>query len=149
MSIIENINEVIVIRIELIVIAVVSTLHIVFGFIRKMPDFNTYNLFDSSPFFDFSINNECNNEENNIFHTWGGWKRKEDDGETYHWAYYDRTNITKINGNRFCYKYISYKDLLNNGQIIKNGTKCPKEYNKTCGRIDTLNQELCIKENEK
>ena len=149
MSIIENINFVIVIRIELIIIVAASTLHLVIGFVRKMPDFNTYNLFDSSPFFDFSIKNECNNEENNVFHTWGGWKRKEDDGETYQWVYYDRTNITKINGSRFCYKFISYKDLLNNGQIIKNGTECPKEYNKTCGRIDTLNQELCIKESER
>ena len=32
---------------------------------------------------------------------------------------------------------------------IKNGTECPKEYNKNCGRIDTLNQQLCIKENKK
>ena len=36
-----------------------------------------------------------------------------------------------------------------NGQIIKKGTKCPSEYPKNCGRIDTLEQELCIKENEK
>ena len=59
------------------------------------------------------------------------------------------TNITKINGKYFCYKNISYIDLLKNGQIIKNGTECPKEYNKKCGKIDTLNQELCINVNEK
>ena len=40
-------------------------------------------------------------------------------------------------------------DLLNNGQIISNGTECPEEYKTNCGRIDTLNQELCIKEDEK
>ena len=57
--------------------------------------------------------------------------------------------ITRVNGKLFCYEYISYKDLLYNGQIIKNGTECPKEYHKNCGRIDTLNQELCIKDNEK
>ena len=61
----------------------------------------------------------------------------------------NETDITKINGYYFCYKHLSYKDLLYNGQIIKQGTECPKEYNKNCGKIDTLNQELCIKENEK
>ena len=61
----------------------------------------------------------------------------------------DPVDITKINGKYFCYKNISYIDLLNNGQIIKNGTKCPHEYKKNWGKIDTLNQELCIKENEK
>ena len=79
----------------------------------------------------------------------GGWKRIEIDYSDYIWVYYDKTNITKINGNNFCYKFISYKELVKNGQIIKNGKECPKEYNKNCGRIDTLNQELCIKENEK
>ena len=51
--------------------------------------------------------------------------------------------------NIFCYKHISYKDLLNNGQIIKKGEKCPLEYSQNCGRLDTLEQELCIKNTEK
>ena len=55
----------------------------------------------------------------------------------------------KIYGNYFCYKEILYKDLLYNGQIIKKGEECSSEYNKNCGRLDTLEQELCIKENEK
>ena len=42
-----------------------------------------------------------------------------------------------------------YLDLLNNGQIIKIGTECPEQYKKNCWRIDKLNQELCIKENDK
>ena len=47
-----------------------------------------------------------------------------------------------------CYKYISYKKLLYNGQIIKKEEKCENNYNKDCGTIDTLNQHLCIKDNE-
>ena len=118
---------------------------------RKEPAFNTYDLFNSSPFFDFSLNEHC--ETSNNFHTWGGWKRKEKDhdgsDDSYSWHYYDRTNLTKINGECFCFSNVSYIDLLYNGQIIKNGTECPKDYNKNCGRIDTLNQELCINENER
>ena len=136
---------------EIIIIIIASILHIIFGFIRKGPDFNTYDLFNSSPFFDFSLSNNCSNKSYNIFHTWEGWKKKEYSvaKDKYVWVIHDRTNITKINGNNFCYKFISYKDLLNKGQIIKQGTECPIEYNKNCGRIDTLNQELCINENDK
>ena len=61
----------------------------------------------------------------------------------------DATDIKKINGKFFCFRNISYKDLLNNGQIIKKGSECPLEYHKNCGKLDTLEQELCIKENEK
>ena len=135
--------------IELVSIIIFSILHIVFGSIRKGPDFNTYDLFNISPFFNFYLGYPC--FTNNVFHTWGGWKRKEKDSkdsDTYSWHYYDKTDITIINGYCFCYKYISYKDLLYNGQIIKNGTECPKKYYKNCGRIDTLNQELCIEKNE-
>ena len=61
----------------------------------------------------------------------------------------DQTDIKTIYGKYFCYKEISYKDLLYNGQIIKKGEECPSEYKKNCGRLDTLEQELCIKDNEK
>ena len=145
----EKINTDYLIRIELFIIFSSSVLQIVFGFLRKMPDFNAYALFNFSPFFNFALNTQCNNKVINVFHTWGGWKRMEKTDEGGVWKFYDRTNITKINRTSFCYEYISYKDLLNNGQIITNGTKCPKEYNKNCGRIDSLNQELCIKKNDK
>jgi len=46
------------------------------------------------------------------------------------------------------YKYISYKELLYNGQIIKKEEKCVNNYLKDCGTIDTLNQHLCIKNDE-
>ena len=136
---------------EIIVIIIASILHIIFGFMRKGPDFNTYELFNSSPFFDFSLNDNCSDKSYNVFHTWEGWMKKifSIPKDKYVWVIRDKTNITKINGKYFCYNFISYKDLLNNGQIIKQGTECPKEYNKNCGRIDTLNQELCIKEDEK
>ena len=42
----------------------------------------------------------------------------------------------------------SYKELLYNNQIIKKGENCSKEYPKNCGVIDTLEQQLCIKEEE-
>ena len=61
----------------------------------------------------------------------------------------DQTDIRKINGNYFCYKHFSYKDLLYNGQIIKKGDECPSQYPKNCGRLDTLEQELCIKNTDK
>ena len=59
----------------------------------------------------------------------------------------DITDIAKINGYKFCFKKISYRDLLYNGQIIKKGESCPQEY-KNCGIIDTLDQQLCIKNSE-
>ena len=108
---------------------------------REIQTFNVHDLFNSSPLFDFSISEDCGNRTKVIFHKWNGFKAKK--------MQINQTDIVKINGNYFCYKHISYKDLLYNGQIIKNGAECPKEYNKNCGRIDTLNQELCIKENEK
>ena len=37
----------------------------------------------------------------------------------------DETDIKKINGKYFCFKNISYRDLLNNGQIVKKGSECP------------------------
>ena len=150
MTFMEKLNNAILVRIELIIIFITSLSHLVFGVVRKELEFNTYDLFNASPFFNFSISDDCNNKLKNVFHTWGGWKRQEQTAEgTAQCVIYDVTNITKINGNCFYYKYISYKYLLNNGQIIKNGTECSKENNKNCGRIDTLNQELCIKENEK
>ena len=108
---------------------------------REIQTFNVHDLFNSSPLFDFSISEDCGNRTKVIFHKWNGFKAKK--------MQINQTDIVKINRNYFCYKHISYKDLLYNGQIIKNGAECPKEYNKNCGRIDTLNQELCIKENEK
>ena len=85
-----------------------------------------------------------------IFHRWGGrFVREYGYADPEKRTIYDETDIKKINGKYFCYKHLSYIDLLNNGQIIKNGSECPSEYPKNCGKLDTLDQELCIKDIEK
>ena len=130
----------------MLIVLISGALHLYcYSLVRNLVTFNAYDLFNSSPFFDFSINTDCGNNSKVIFHRWGGIKTYQHSKK----IIINETDITKINGYYFCYKHLSYKDLLYNGQIIKQGTECPKEYNKNCGRIDTLNQELCIKENEK
>ena len=149
MCLIETLNKTTFILIGIISVLAIGILHIVICFKRPLPDFNTYTLFNSSLFCDFSLSDDiCKDKEINIFHTWGGWLKPPDFWSRFY-TLQDVTDITKINGKYFCYKNISYIDLLNNGQIIKNGTQCPEQYKKNCGRIDTLNQELCIKENDK
>ena len=46
----------------------------------------------------------------------------------------------KINGKVYCYKKISYKDLLSNGQIIKKEEICPLNYTKDCGLLIPWNK---------
>ena len=138
--------------IDLLAILSINIVHIVYGFLIKENYFNPYELFGSSPLFDLSISNDCKDKSAVVFHTWGGRleKKKTFDknlNTRYYYKAFDQTDLKKINGNYFCYKYISYKDLLYNGQIIKKGEECPSEYKKNCGKIDTLKQELCIKEN--
>ena len=135
------------------IILVISITHIVFGFLIKVNNFNSLDIFDSSPLFNFTISNDCQGKSSIVFHRWGGrkewdWSIDDDFNIEIETKIVDETDITKINGNYFCYKHISYKDLLYNGQIIKKGEECPLEYTKICGRIDTLEQELCIKETE-
>ena len=154
MCLIERLNKPPLIMAALVSIFVMCLFHIVIGFMRPVPDFSTYDLFNIAPITDFSVDYNCFNKQRNVFHVWGGWKKYEYDYTESHYEYnfYDKgTEITKINGKYFCYNRATktYMDLLNNGQIIKNGTECPEEYKKNCGRIDTLNQELCIKEDEK
>ena len=120
MCIIEKLNKVVLIWMELLAILAVCILHIIYGFSRTEPDFNTYELFNSTLLFNFSLNKDCNGTSKNIFHRWGGWKRIEysEADETNVWVIYDDTDIVKLNGNYFCYNYMSYIDLLYNGQII-------------------------------
>ena len=142
--------------IESFIILIKGIVHLVFGFILKFKKFNefkVFEIFDSSALFDFSFESICQNKTAVIFHIWAG---RIEIIHNYEDGYYydetiikDETDIKKINGTYFCYKNISYKDLLNNGQIIKKGSECPLEYHKNCGKLDTLEQELCIKDNEK
>ena len=46
MCLIEKLNKISLIWIDLIVILISSILHTIFGFIRDLPDFNTYELFN-------------------------------------------------------------------------------------------------------
>ena len=139
---------------ETIIVFALGIVHIVYGFLIDVTEFNPYSLFDYSPLFDFSLNSDCGDKTAIIFHRWGGRIEKitlydENLNKKEEITIEDETDIKKINGNYFCYKHISYRDLLDNGQIIKNGTECPVEYIKNCGRIDNLEQELCIKDTEK
>ena len=140
--------------IVLFIFLLLSVLHLVLYFLIRESDFgNIFDTFESSPLFNFQLNKtKCLWNSYITFHKWEGRKK---------WNFYysngihsstkivDETNIDKINGYKFCYKHIPYKNLLYNGQIIKNEEDCPEKYNKSCGIIDTLNQKLCIKDIEK
>ena len=129
-----NLIEEYFIIIVLIFIIVITIIHFVFYFKIKKTDLNfIFQAFDSSPLFDFSVDSNCNANSHVIFHTLEGINDQ------------TKTNIEKIDGKYFCYKKILYKDLLYNGQIIKKEENCPEKFNKNCGIIDTLEQQLCIK----
>ena len=154
MCLFERLNKKVLIFFECVIIIIIGLAHSVFGFSIYSNEFDVFSLFDSSPLFDFEIKNDCGDKSSLTFHRWGGRKEYE--------YYYDKnserkvkitindeTDIKIINGKYFCFKNITYKDLLNNGQIIKRGSECPSEFPKNCGKLDTLKQELCIKDNEK
>ena len=142
------------VKINIYLISFLCILHYFSGSSIKETDYeNIYDAMYSSPLFDFFISNNCGANEYITFHIWEGRKK------TTYYIYknklhsktrkVDTSDIIKINGNFFCYRYISYKELLYNGQIIKNNEECKNDYPKDCGIIDTLKQHLCIKENEK
>ena len=138
------------------IIFIFGMVHLIFGLIikiNKYNEFEVFDLFDSSPLFNLSLEDICKNKSAVVFHTWRGREvivhNKDNDYIFDEIVIKDETDIKKINGKYFCFKNISYRDLLNNGQIVKKGSECPLEYHKNCGKLDTLEQELCIKENEK
>ena len=152
----EKLENIYFFMIEIILIIIIAIIHLVFFFYIKQSDFsNIFDTFESSPLFDFKSATDCEGLDHVVFHVW--------QGRTVTSKYYgngrtrpikekktvDVTDIAKINFNYFCFKKISYKDLLDNGQIIKKGESCPQEYNKNCGTIDTLEQQLCIKSTDK
>ena len=133
MCFIEMIINIAVVIIAFSLLLIIAITHIVFGFLMKANEFNAFDLFDSSPLFDFEVKKDCGEKTALTFHRWGGRNIIEtytdSDGDDREWLkVIDETDIKIINGNYFCYKHISYKDLLNNGQIIKNGKECPSEY---------------------
>ena len=134
--------------IDFILLLIFGVIHLVFYFIIKETDFeNIFDTFESSPLFDLKISPNCGSYSHIIFHVWEGYKVTTG-GRHSRTKIVDRTDIDRINENYFCYKKISYKDLLYNGQIIKKGESCPQEYSTNCGIIDTLEQLLCIKNGE-
>ena len=123
--------------IDLLLIIAITIIHFVFFYQIKKTDLDfIFQAFDYSPLFDFSVDSDCAPNSHLIFHIWEGINDQ------------TKTNIEKIDGKFFCYKKIFYKDLLYNGQIIKKEENCPEKYNKNCGIIDTLEQQLCIKNEE-
>ena len=124
-----------------------------FFLIKEANLVNIFDIYESSPLFDFNLGLNCNGKSFIVFYTWEGRKDTKKVQLGYGIDHIEKirdiTDITKINGHYFCYKHISYRDLLYNGQIIKEGEKCGDKYKKDCGTIDTLNQHLCIKDTEK
>ena len=140
--------------IDFSLILIIGIIHFAFYFYIKETDFgNIYDSLESSPLFDFEISDNCGANSHITFHKWEGRKEIE--------YYYrkgrrrsrtkivDATNIIKINGKLFCYRHVPYKELLYNDQIRKENEQYNGEYTKDCGIIDTLNQHLYIKQDEK
>ena len=98
---------------------------------------------NSSPFFDLILSNSSCDEScrdfYHIFHRFEGINTNNN---------YYQIDIDRIYGYKFCYNKKEYKDLLNNGQIIKKGEQCGNNYSKDCGIIDSLEQHLCIESYE-
>ena len=142
MSDAKDIMKTIFINFDFIFLIASGIIRFVFYFSIKETDLESiFTIFESSPLFNFDLRKSCDNDSHIIFHEYKGIKDST--------KIVDRTDIDKINGYQFCYKYISYKELLYNNQIIKNNKKCEDNYPKDCGIIDTLEQHLCIKNDEK
>ena len=141
--------------INFIIVAIILIFNFVSYFRIKVSNLDiVFYTYESSPLFDFDVNNDCGKNSHIIFHVWEGRQETrtisyDKHGDTTSTTYHDKTNIDKINGKFFCFKNISYKELLYKGQIIKNGEDCPGGYEKNCGIIDTIGQNLCIKTNER
>ena len=133
-----------------IFILLLAILHLVSFFYIKKTDFNNIlDTYESSPLFNFRIGDNCGADDHIIFHVWEGRNEYYYNGKSRKSKIVDRTDIVKININMFCYEKKSYKELLYNGQIIKKDESCGDEYPINFGIIDTLEQQLCIKNDEK
>jgi len=140
--------------VDFIIFCLTYLTHFVLVFFLKKADIvEIFDIFESSPLFDFSVDKNCNGKSHITFQIWDGRKETYIKKGGYNQEFeetkiVDETNLDKINGHYFCYKHISYKKLLYNDQIIKREEKCGNNYPKDCGTIDTLNQHLCIKNDE-
>ena len=115
-------NPLVILLIDFFLFLIIIIVHFIFYFLIKETDFgNIFDAFESSPLFDFRIDSNCGAYSHIIFHTWEGRKEKKSRSST---IIVDRTDIDKINGYYFCYRHISYKDLLYRGQITKKDESC-------------------------
>ena len=127
----------------------ITILHLVSVFFIKFTDYdNLFDTYESSPLFNFRLGDNCEDSGYIIFHTWKGATTKTPFKKKKKKEHFDETDIIKINKKMFCYDKKLYKDLLYNGQIIKKDETCEGQYLKDCGIIDTLEQHLCIKNEE-
>ena len=133
---------------DVIIIILIGIIHLVFYFYVKQSDFdNLFDTYESSPLFGFNLvkADNCGTQSSYTFQVWDGWeergKGRYADSKTV-----DKTNLNKLNQHLFCYDYKSYKDLLYNGHIISR--TCPDKFSNDCGIIDTLNQHLCIENDD-
>ena len=153
----EVLNNKYFILIDNILVILIGSLHLASYFLIKETKYwrTSPDSFYSSPFFDLTLSNTTCNKYNtkHIFHNWGGLK----ENKSYYnsegnlistTSIYNKTNIDRIYGYKFCYNIKTYGYLLLNDQIIRKGEKCGKKYPKDCGIIDTLQQHLCIENNE-
>ena len=87
--------------IESLAILAINIVHIVYGFSIKKNSFDPYDLFGSSPLFNFSISNNCEDKSAIIFHKWGGITKEKWtlDSEIYYKTFYEtvaQTDIKKL-----------------------------------------------------
>ena len=99
---VENVNNYFIFVIA-VAVFLINIVHIVLGALIKVNYFNISDIFDSSPLFDFSYSENCEQGKSAvIFHKWGGRKDKEwtigdDLLPTQKTVIVDETDIKQIN----------------------------------------------------
>ena len=115
---------------DAIFILLIGVIHLIFYFFIKQSDFeNLFDTYESSPLFNLKIlqNENCGSQSPYTFQVWEGVKKKVSSKNRHsRRKIVDKTNLNKLNGHLFCYDYKSYRELLYNGQITKNGNGCPR-----------------------
>ena len=143
-------KDVCITMIDCALIFLITVFHFISFFLIKSSDFTEiFDTYDSSPLFDLTPSDTpCSSTYNIIFHKWEGVKEVHYHRKTRYTRQKDATNIEKLKDKYFCYKPMTYKELLYNGQIKKEGETLTGEYKNDCGVIDTLGQHLYIKDSE-
>ena len=133
--------------ISFLLMLLLEIMHFIFNFVIKETNLDKIiDSLESSPIYNLRIGGSCYDDKSIILHKWKGiYQNKYNDDKS---KTEGETEIDKINGYYLCYDTKkSYIELLYNGQIISKNEKCRIGY-KNCGIIDTLEQQLCIPEND-